>query len=91
MKLEPRDDYPWQALATYNAERARGLVHSSEWAEYMATEQQRFDHAHKMPPCPVCGHDSDVQLTNGRGERVVECCLECLPIVNLTTRYGWRP
>lgn len=30
-------------LATYNAERARGIVHTPEWDERMAKAQARFD------------------------------------------------
>jgi hypothetical protein len=30
-------------LATYNAERARGIVHTPEWDAKMAKEQQLFD------------------------------------------------
>lgn len=32
-----------EQLATYNAERARGLVHTPEWVEKMAELQARFD------------------------------------------------
>jgi hypothetical protein len=36
--------YPWlNTLATYNAERARGIVHTQEWAERMAKHQAEFD------------------------------------------------
>ena len=35
--------YRWDALAMYNAERARGLVHTPEWDARMAEEQARFD------------------------------------------------
>lgn len=41
-----RDDfepYEFNALATYNAERYRGIVHTPEWQEKMAVEQARFD------------------------------------------------
>jgi hypothetical protein len=30
-------------LASYNSERARGLVHTLEWSEYMARLQTAFD------------------------------------------------
>jgi hypothetical protein len=33
----------WSALAQYNAEVARGLVHTAEWKAVMAEEQRRFD------------------------------------------------
>jgi len=32
----------WSDLATYNAERSRGLLHSHEWQERMAAEQDAF-------------------------------------------------
>ena len=34
-----------QALGQYNAERARGIVHTPEWAEKMAELQRMFDGA----------------------------------------------
>ena len=33
----------WHDLATYNGERARGIVHTAEWDERMAVEQRAFD------------------------------------------------
>ena len=38
----PRAPYEFQALATYNAEVARGIVHTTEWQQEMAEEQRRF-------------------------------------------------
>lgn len=35
----------WTNLATFNSERARGLVHTQEWRQLMAVEQERFDKA----------------------------------------------
>lgn len=35
--------YRWSALATYNGERARGIVHTPEWESRMAEEQRAFD------------------------------------------------
>ena len=32
-----------EMLAQYNAERARGIVHTPEWTERMAVLQARFD------------------------------------------------
>ena len=32
-----------EVLAEYNAERARGIVHTPEWDERMAVLQERFD------------------------------------------------
>lgn len=46
MRLRKREslaDYRWIELATYNAERARGIVHTSEWQERMRLEQEAFD------------------------------------------------
>ena len=37
----------WEVLGRYNAERARGIVHTKEWQEKMAEEQRAFDEAHK--------------------------------------------
>lgn len=34
-------------LATYNSERARGILHSDEWKGYMAALQNKFDHANE--------------------------------------------
>lgn len=36
-------DYRWADLAWYNAERARGVVHTPEWQAKMAEEQRLFD------------------------------------------------
>lgn len=38
-----QEDYYWQQLATYNAERARGIMHTQEWQDRMAEEQRRYD------------------------------------------------
>lgn len=35
--------YEFQQLAEYNAELARGLVHTDEWKARMAIEQRRFN------------------------------------------------
>jgi hypothetical protein len=40
MSEEP---YEFAQLATYNAEVARGIVHTPEWKAKMAHEQERFD------------------------------------------------
>lgn len=45
----PHGVYRFSALATYNAERARGLLHSEEWMERMAEEQRVFDFLHGHP------------------------------------------
>lgn len=33
----------WDQLSTYNAEVARGLVHTPEWTEQMARLQEAFN------------------------------------------------
>lgn len=38
-----KQEHRWDALATYNAEVARGLVHTPEWKAKMAEEQKLFD------------------------------------------------
>lgn len=38
-----KEPYEFNALAQYNAEVARGLVHTPEWKAKMANEQERFD------------------------------------------------
>jgi len=35
--------YRWIELSMYNAEVARGLVHTEEWKAKMAEEQRLFD------------------------------------------------
>lgn len=42
-RLEASDGYRWEALARYNAEVARGLVHTPEWDWAMAVDQAAFD------------------------------------------------
>lgn len=37
------DSYEFSALARYNSEAARGIVHTPEWKAKMAEEQRRFD------------------------------------------------
>jgi hypothetical protein len=37
------EPYEFAALATYNAELSRGIVHTPEWDARMAAEQARFD------------------------------------------------
>jgi hypothetical protein len=36
------EPYEFNALAIYNSERARGIVHTPEWDEKMRLEQERF-------------------------------------------------
>ena len=46
-KRKPQPDasyvHRWDALALYNAECARGIVHTPEWDERMAKRQAAFD------------------------------------------------
>ena len=37
------DDYRYADLARYNAERARGIVHTPEWRRRMERQQSDFD------------------------------------------------
>lgn len=39
----PRTDARFEPLATYNAERMRGIVHAAEYAAQMAGLQREFD------------------------------------------------
>lgn len=91
--VEPADGrgraYQFQALANYNAEVARGIVHTPEWEEYMRTEQQRFDVAHALPPCLVCHRPAEIEISTG--DRRVHCCHDCLGIVSLAVKYRWIP
>ena len=49
----------WMRLATYNAEVARGIVHTPEWNERMHREQAIFDREQRRkvgvstPPPPM--------------------------------------
>ena len=36
-------EHRWDALAQYNAECSRGIVHTPEWDARMAEEQERFN------------------------------------------------
>ena len=38
-----QEPYRFAALATYNAERSRGLVHTPQWMAVMRKEQALFD------------------------------------------------
>lgn len=44
------EDYEFWDLATYNAERHRGIMHTLEYQEKMAKEQARFDAKMKLSP-----------------------------------------
>lgn len=43
-----REPYEFSQLATYNGERARGLVHTEEWQARMRAEQERFRRVSQM-------------------------------------------
>ena len=51
--FKPQEQYndlslvEFNQLATYNAERGRGLLHAAEWQGKMAVLQQRFDVAER--------------------------------------------
>ena len=38
----------WNVLANYNAERARGIVHTPEWDELMREHQEAFDEEQRL-------------------------------------------
>ena len=40
----------WDTLSRYNAERARGILHTQEWQDRMAELQREFDEAHGRSP-----------------------------------------
>jgi hypothetical protein len=42
------DDYPFAALAQYNSECARGIVHTAEYDEQMAQQQRQFEASHRQ-------------------------------------------
>lgn len=48
-RVKPRScgltEYELNQLSTYNAERARGIVHTAGWQAQMAVLQVRFDEA----------------------------------------------
>lgn len=43
VNYEENEPYEFAELATYNSERARGIVHTPEWVRRMEAEQERFD------------------------------------------------
>ena len=44
---KPFDTMRIRVLATYNSEKARGIVHTDEWKELMKQEQKWFDNRNK--------------------------------------------
>jgi hypothetical protein len=41
-----KEPYEFDDLARYNAEKARGLVHTPEWVKKMEAQQYRHDDEH---------------------------------------------
>lgn len=56
--------YEYEQLATYNAERARGIAHTATWRERMAAEQERFDREQEA----FLHGEGYVQLRDGWGK-----------------------
>lgn len=54
-------EHRWDALARYNAEKARGLVHTPEWQELMRHEQEAFNKEH-YGDLPTVGHGFPILL-----------------------------
>ena len=50
-----RNHERFRPLATYNAERDRGIVHTADWTAKMYALQQEFD-LWTTTDCPACGH-----------------------------------
>lgn len=46
-KHEREFNRKWGALATYNAEVARGIVHTREYAEMMKIAQKRYNEEYR--------------------------------------------
>jgi hypothetical protein len=51
-------EFELSRLGTYNAERARGIVHTPAWAAQMAVLQERFDEAQWQTRAERWGLDS---------------------------------
>lgn len=49
-RRQPEESWRWDALATYNAEVARGIAHTPEWRAKMAKLQEAFDLTHRPYP-----------------------------------------
>jgi hypothetical protein len=49
-------------LAAYNAEVARGIVHTDEWKAKMAELQRRFDEEHRHDEAPFAARFSARRL-----------------------------
>jgi hypothetical protein len=55
---------PWITLGRYNAEAARGIVHTDEWRAEMAQLQQRFDEHQReqLIARGMSGRDEDIWM-----------------------------
>ncbi len=42
-RTKKRETYRWSALAMYNAEVGRGIVHTKDWDAIMAQHQKEFE------------------------------------------------
>ncbi len=41
--MRNKEHYRYHDLATFNGERARGIVHTEEWVQRMSAEKRQFD------------------------------------------------
>ena len=53
LRRRPKPKHPewrpeWNALAKYNGERMRGVVHDPTWVEYMERVQAEYTAAHEQ-------------------------------------------
>jgi hypothetical protein len=65
IRLEPTEGYEFEALARYNSEIARGIVHTPEWDALMAQEQERFDRQQQDEWIVKGGHPLDPDDPDG--------------------------
>jgi hypothetical protein len=63
--LEPSDGYEFDALATYNSECARGIVHTPEWVALMESEQRRFEEKRRAERIARGGYPDDPNDPDG--------------------------
>lgn len=56
-----REPYEYSDLALYNSEKARGIVHTTEWDARMAERQERFNEEaiNEAKAAPLPPLDSD--------------------------------
>ena len=60
-------DTEFNALARYNSEIARGIVHTPEWDARMAQEQERFNRQQMDEWIAAGGHPLDPDNHDGAG------------------------